>query len=145
MAKFLVDEAVSLMEEKLVRLERDLKRRCIYDMMNAGADVLIESWKNVIQEKRHVRSEAMYRSVAKTDVMEEVDGASIEVYPMGTDKHRINNAQKAFILHYGREAKKNGRKGIKGDKFVNTAEKRSKERVAAVMQEVLNRYISGKD
>ena len=132
-------------EQELQKLARDLRGRCMRDMLNAGADVLVDAWKASILAKRHVRTHAMYDNVSKTDIRIDTDGMSIEVYPQGTDSHRITNAQKAFILNSGRQPNKRGKKGIKGDHFVTDAENAARDKVTAAMQAVLDRYVSGKD
>lgn len=141
----LITEGIKEMEDRLKNLEKSLQARIMPEMINAGADALIESWKDTIQEKGHVRTGAMLESVGKTAPMMSVDGIDIDVYPQGTDSHRITNAQKAFIIHYGREANRNGKKKITGDKFVTLAENRAREKVNAAMQAVLDKYVSGKD
>ena len=85
----------------------------------------------------------MEGSVGMTDVSIGTNGMEISVYPQGTDSHRITNAQKAYILHYGRNPTKKGTKAIKGDRFVTAAEKKAKPAVFAAMQAALNEYVSG--
>lgn len=144
MAKMVII-GIDEMEKKLEGISKGLRAEAIPKMLNAGAEVLERKWKDQIQEKGHVRTGAMMEHVSRTAVKIEPDGASIEVYPMGTDSHRINNAQKAFILHYGRNPNRRGRKAIKGDKFVNAAEKAAKPEVDAAMQKALDEFIAGKE
>jgi hypothetical protein len=105
--------------------------------------VLEDAWRGEIEAKHHV-TYAMRDGVSMTDVTSGKDGLEISVYPHGTDTHRITNAQKAYILHYGRNQTKKGTKAIKGDKFVTEAEKTAKPQVYDAMQKALNEYIAGK-
>lgn len=141
----LTTTGIELAEERLQQIEKSLRAEAIPKMLNAGADVLIRKWQDQIQGKGHVRTGEMLGHVEKTEVRIEPNGASIEVYPTGTDSHRVTNAQKAFILHYGRKPNKRGRKEIKGDKFVTQAEKAAKAEVDAAMQQALNEITAGKE
>lgn len=140
MAK-ITNDGIKLLENELKEIKKGLRGECMTVMLNAGADVLIENWRQSIQSHGHVKTGAMYQAVGKTEIQSTGDGMSIAVYPQGTDSHRVNNAQKAYILHYGRE----GKRKIKGDKFVTDAETATQQKVDAVMQAVMDQYISGKD
>lgn len=140
MAK-ITSDGIELLENELKEIEKGLRGECMTAMLNAGADVLIETWRQSIQSHGHVRTGAMYQAVGKTGILSTKDGMSIEVYPQGTDSHRVTNAQKAYILHYGRE----GKRKIKGDHFVTDAETAAQQKVDAAMQAVMDAYISGKD
>lgn len=131
------------MEAKLKRLEQGLRGEAEVKMLKAGAAVLEDAWRGEIEAKHHV-TYAMRDGVSMTDVTAGKDGLEISVYPQGTDSHRITNAQKAYILHYGRNPTHKGTKAIKGDKFVTAAEKKAKPAVFAAMQAVLDEYVSGK-
>ena len=52
-----------------------------------------------------------------------------EIYPLGKDSHGVRNAEKAFILHYGRS-------NMKGDHFVDNAERIAEQNAVPVMQEI---------
>ena len=132
------------MENRLKAIEKGLRGEAMQRMLYAGADVLIEAWGGAIQEKHHIKSGDMLKSVGKTGIQVGKDGLEISVYPQGTDSHRITNAQKAYILHHGRQPTRKGTKGIKGDKFVTAAEKEAEPKVYEAMQKALNEYISGK-
>lgn len=133
------------LERRLQAIEKGLKGEAEETMLKAGAAVLVESWKGSIESRGHRISGAMKDSVAATEVRHTEDGAEIHVYPQGTDNHRITNAQKAFILHHGRQATRRGTKGIKGDKFVTAAENEAKTKIFEAMQAALNEYLAGKE
>lgn len=131
------------LEARLKSLEAGLRGEAEVKMLKAGAQVLVDAWTGTIAEKHH-RTGAMEGSVGMTDVSIGTNGMEISVYPQGTDSHRITNAQKAYILHHGRQPTHKGTKEIKGDKFVTEAEKKAKPAVYAAMQAALNEYIAGK-
>lgn len=147
MAK-MTNTGIEVMEAELQRIEKGLRGRAMEAMLNAGAEVLIGSWKDEIRESHRKTStrDIMASAVDKTSIRYTDGGASIEVYPMGNDTgHRITNASKAFILHHGRQATRKGTKEIKGDKFVTRAERRKKAEVMAAMQDAMNEFIGGKE
>lgn len=143
MARLTVTGIDELMD-RLKALEKGLRGEAEVRMLKAGAQVLVEAWGGEIESRGHKVTGAMLGSVSMTDVHTGKDGLEISVYPMGTDSHRITNAQKAYILHHGRQPTHKGTKEIKGDKFVTAAEKAAKPKVYAAMQQALNEYISGK-
>lgn len=130
------------LEARLKKLEQGLRGVAEVKMLKAGAAVLEDAWRGEIREK-HRLTGAMEGGVSMTDVTSGNNGLEISVYPMGTDSHRITNAQKAYILHYGRNPTKKGTKAIKGDRFVTAAEKKAKPAVFAAMQAALDEYVSG--
>ena len=137
-------KGIDEMENRLKQIEQGLRGEAMQKMLYAGAAVLEEAWRGEISEKHHLTGE-MERNVGRTAISVGKDGLEISVYPMGTDHHRITNAQKAYILHNGRQPTHRGTKAIKGDKFVTEAEKKAKPQVYAAMQAVLNEYVSGKE
>lgn len=132
------------LENRLKAIEKGLRGEAEAKMLRAGAEVLVNAWRGSIEGHHHIRSSQMLNHVGMTDVKTGKDGLEISVYPMGTDSHRVNNAQKAYILHYGRQPTRKGTKGIKGDKFVTEAERAAKPQVYEAMQRALNEYIAGK-
>ena len=138
-------EGIEDFENKLKRIERGLRGQAIAAALNAGADVLVKGWQDEI-DGAHPGTGAMKGAVSKTPVRFDSDGGSIEVYPMGTDrKHKITHAQKAYILHYGRNPNKAGKKAIKGDKFVTKAERTVRAEAEAAMRKAFNEFVDGKE
>lgn len=138
-------DGIDELEKKLQAISAGLRGQAVTDMLNAGGEVLKEAWMNEIDAYHHVRTGAMKENVSVSPVHFDGAGGYVEVYPTGTDSHRITNAQKAYILHYGRAPKKTGTKGIKGDRFVTKAEREARARATEVMQQKLNEYIAGKE
>ena len=132
------------LENRLKAIEKGLRGEAMQNMLYAGADVMINAWRGSIEGHHHIRSSQMLNSVGKTGVNVGRDGLEISVYPMGTDSHRVNNAQKAYILHYGRQPTKKGTEDTKADRFGTEAERAAKPQGCEAMQRALNEYIAGK-
>ena len=141
MAKFTTDGLEDLMG-KMRRMEAGLRGECLRSILNAGGTIIRDSWKGKIQEYHHVRTGAMLENVGITDMTVNGGTAYVEIYPFGTDSHRITNAQKAYILDRGRRPNKNGRGAIQGDKFVRAAEREAKNKAFEAMQQALNEYVA---
>lgn len=142
MAKLTVT-GIAELENRLKKLADGLRGEAEVKMLKAGAAVLADAWAGEIQERHHLTG-ALEGSIGMTEVKPGNDGMEIYVYPQGTDGHRINNAQKAYILHHGRKPTNRGTKEIKGDRFVTAAEKKAKPQIYEAMQKALNEYIAGK-
>ena len=76
------------------------------EMLTAGGAEMVKAWKKDIQMFGHVDTGAMLKAVKPTKI-KTVDGdRSMDVYPLGNDKtgqkKPRRNAEKAFVLHYGR-------------------------------------------
>ena len=70
-------------------------------MIRARANEVLNAWKIAIGMHGHVKTGDMMKSVDfKTKRQNGMRVA--EIYPMGEDRHGVRNAEKAFILHYGR-------------------------------------------
>ena len=124
------------------------------EMVNEGAEIIADTWKNVIREMPHVDKGDMLNSV-QADEARQSGGATVsEIYPRGKDRKGVRNAEKAYLLHYGWKAgkpargkkgeKAKGRKGAyQGDHFVDTVEKECAEVVDYTMERVIDRYTKG--
>lgn len=141
MAKQLVISSADELAKQIRQLATDLREKVMAEALNAGADVLVELWKDKIEEKYHVVTGDMLDSVNKTAPKLSATSATIEVYPMGTDSHRVRNSTKAAVINYGRE----GRGRIVGDHFVDEIDAEAEQKCNAAMQAVVDRYTSGKD
>ena len=64
-------------------------------------------------------------------------GSKREVYPQGKDKKGIRNAEKAYILHYGKSTKK-------GTRFVDNINTKAEATSYIAMQDVFNNYLKMK-
>lgn len=103
-------------------------------MISYGAMKLLESWKNTIEQKDHIKSKDMIRSVKAEKIKDEGGALSVEVYPQGKDKKGVRNAEKAFLLHYGWGSHT-------GDHFVDEVEKEGGEKAVEAMEKAMDRFI----
>ncbi|MEG0766085.1 MAG: hypothetical protein RR482_00070 [Clostridia bacterium] len=122
------------------------------EMIDAGAKIIKDAWKRIIDERGHVKTGAMRDSVEADPPKNNGSSVSSEIYPRGKDKKGVRNAEKAFLLHYGWEAGKptrgkeggKGHKGAhKGDHFVDTVENECMDAVGYAMENVRDRYMKG--
>ena len=128
-------------EEKFRQVAVSDRREMMEKILNAGADVYIESWKGSIEAHGHVRSRSMLESVGKIMHEKKSEPNSIVIYSMGFDDHGVRNATKAYVINYGKGGKKTEHTG---DKFVREAEKNAKDRADAAMQAALDDYLEKK-
>lgn len=130
--------------EALKRAGNDTEE-LVKDMLHAGVDTAKKLWKDVITERGHVDTGDMRDSVGASFVSYR-NGAA-EVYPIGKSttpskrhggggKRRkpIRNAEKAFILHYGRS-------NLLGDLFVDEIEDRMADKGYDAMAEVFEKFL----
>lgn len=114
-------------------------------MLKAGAETSEDIWRKVITERGHIDTGDMLRSVGTAWISEKTGAA--EVYPLGksvspsrkkhADKRRksVRNAEKAFILHYGRA-------NLAEDPFVDEIERRIEDEAFDKMDEVFQQFIN---
>lgn len=104
-------------------------------MLMAGAEVAKEAWKHSIQKHDLIDKHDMIKSVGFPRQPKTVnDVRSIDVYPQGKDRKGIRNAEKAFVLHYGRN-------NMDPTYFVDEAERESNEAAEKVMTDIWNDFI----
>ena len=99
------------------------------EMLQAGAAVVADAWRDAIKTHDLIDTGDMLDSVGPTDAINTSTEKKIAVYPQGRDRKGIRNAEKAFILHYGRS-------NMKGDHFVDEADRLSEENAVPAMIEV---------
>lgn len=96
-----IDEAV----EELARMGQ-LAGPVADDMLRAGSVPMVDAWKDAITRFGHVKTGTMRDSVKPTKIKTRQGERTIDVYPQGYDrtdrKKPTRNAEKAFVLHYGR-------------------------------------------
>lgn len=104
-------------------------------MLLAGAEEMKTAWVNAINRYDHVDTGAMRRSVGYAKKPKEIfGGKALDVYPRGKDKQGTRNAEKAFVLHYGR-------KNMTASHFVDAAETEGEPKAAAAMVRVWDEHM----
>lgn len=117
----------------------------VKDMLHAGVDTAKKLWKDVITERGHVDTGDMRDSVGAAFISYR-NGAA-EVYPLGRSttpskrhggggkkRKSVRNAEKAFILHYGRS-------NLLGDLFVDEIEDRILDKGYDAMAEAFEKFL----
>lgn len=137
MAKFSVNGIDSLAAD-LKRLGQLDNEKLVSDMLDAGAEVVADEWIHGILEatKPDGRSTGdMARSVAPTKGIKKIgDVSAKEIYPQGKDRKGVRNAEKAFILHYGKS-------GQAPTRFVDAVEESAEDKAVSAMEDVFNNYL----
>ena len=104
-------------------------------MLLAGAAVMKKSWKDTITRHDFIDSHSMIDHVNFPKKPKTVlDVLTIDVYPQGKDDKGVRNAEKAFILHYGRS-------GMVASHFVDEAEQKAKAESEAAMVKIWDHFI----
>lgn len=76
------------------------------EMLLEGGKVMKTAWQDKIKRFGHVDTGDMKKSVRGTKKPKVVMGVkTLEVYPRGKDHKGVRNAEKAFVLHYGKSTK----------------------------------------
>ena len=104
-------------------------------MLQEGGKKCVEAWKTAIRNHGH---SGKGKSKRATGEMEKSVGVKLvkkngmrcaEIYPQGKDSRGVRNAEKAFILHYGRS-------NMQGDHFVDEANEIAEQTAVPAMIEV---------
>lgn len=139
MAKFAVNGIDELAAELMEMGQLD-NWELVSDMLEAGAEVVADEWKKGIKSavKANGRSTGdMERSVAPAKGIKTTGGVSVkEIYPQGKDSKGVRNAEKAFILHYGKS-----KANQPPTRFVDAVEDAAEDKAVSAMEDVFNNYL----
>ena len=115
------------------------------DMILSGAEEYKKSWK--ASAKKHGYDRPGKSKQATGDMIKSIgyprkpktvqDALSLDIYPQGKDKKGVRNAEKAFVLHYGRT-------NMPGSHWVDEAEKNADGPATKAMTEVWDKHLEGK-
>ena len=123
---------------------RENARDNIRQIVMAGATAAEQRMADNITQRRHVRTGDMLKAVGNNGYREGYMYGATDVYPQGDDRKGIRNADKAFIINYGRGGvRKQGAK--MGDRFITGDEKRAGEVVHQAMQAESDRILADYD
>lgn len=104
-------------------------------MLLAGAEVMKKSWQQTISRFGLIDTGDMLKSVGYPRKPKDVnDARTIDVYPQGKDRDGVRNAEKAFILHYGRS-------NMDPTEFVDFAEEQAEAECDAAMKRIWDNFI----
>ena len=105
------------------------------EMLRVGGEECVKAWREAISKAGHDGEGKSGRGTGEMAKsvgvkFKKKDGKRVaEIYPLGKDSHGVRNAEKAFVLHYGRS-------NMKGDHFVDEADRISEENAVPAMIEV---------
>lgn len=91
--------------EKQFLKQSETATKAVPKMLEAGADVLVEAQQKEVDRLFGISQRAkgsLKRSIKKAKVISTSVNASIEVAPTGKDGKGVRNAEKGFVLNYGR-------------------------------------------
>lgn len=108
-------------------------------MLNAGAQVVKTEWENGIRKtvkNKDKRSTGELEKSVKVDkkVTLSQGVSSKNIAPSGKDSKGVRNAEKAYILHYGKS-------GQAATLFVDEVESKAEEKAVEKMQNVFNEFM----
>lgn len=111
------------------------------NMLEAGAEVVAKEWKDGIKSvtRGSKRSTGdMADSVATSkDIKKLKDVSTKTIYPQGKDRKGVRNAEKAFILHYGKTTQL-------GTHFVDDVEEKAGGPSVDAMEQIFDEFITKK-
>lgn len=107
------------------------------DMVQAACEEIKQAWREKIEARGLVDTGAMRDSVGyKRQPTKLPDVVYNEVTPQGKDAKGVRNAEKAFILHYGKH-------NMQATYWADAAEKKADSRVEQKLTEIFEKFIEG--
>lgn len=103
------------------------------EMLDAGAAIIRDRWKDSAKEHGHIDTGAMVDSV-DFPVKGNARALYRDIYPQGKDSKGVRNAEKAFILHYGKH-------NMPGSYWVDDAERKAEPEVTEKCQAIWDRFL----
>lgn len=104
-------------------------------MLQAGAEKVKGAWRKATEAHGLVDTGDMLESIGFARNPKKIgDMMSVDIYPQGTDRKGVRNAEKAFILHYGTSSRP-------ATRFIDDADAMSEAEAIPAMEEIWDRYI----
>lgn len=102
MAKFTVTGLDDVMEAML--RQEAIVEEAVPEMLKAGGEVLKRAFQTETKKfNKTGRATGVLTASIKVSAVKERDGGKfVEVAPTGKDRHGVRNAEKGFVLNYGR-------------------------------------------
>ena len=104
------------------------------EMLDAAAGIVRDQWKSTAKQYGHVDTGAMVDSV-DFPVKGSARALYRDIYPQGKDAKGVRNAEKAFILHYGKH-------NMPGTYWVDDAEDKAGPEAIAACQAIWDRFLA---
>lgn len=105
------------------------------EMLEAAAESMEESWRDVIKGHGLIDSGSMHDNVKSTV---NIKKRRVDTYPRKKDKKGTPNAVKAFVLHHGKAGH------IKATYFVNDVQEKGATKAHVSMRLVLENHLKQK-
>lgn len=131
MARFDTSGLDDLIRE-MTRLGQD-EGPVVDEMLDTAAGIIRDQWKETAREHGYIATGAMIDSVDFT-VKGNARALYRDIYPQGKDAKGVRNAEKAFILHYGKH-------NMPGSYWVDEAETKAGPEAIEACQEIWDRFL----
>ena len=126
-------------DELLAEMKRmgELSGETADKMLMAGAEEVKKAWKDSAVRSGHRDTGDMIDSIDFSRKPKTAgDIRTIEIFPQGKDSKGVRNAEKAFVLNYGKKNKAPSH-------WVDDADRASGEPVMQVMTEIWEKHLEG--
>lgn len=135
MAMFDVSGIEDIIHE-MQRLQMDISP-VAEEMVDAAAEEVAKAWRETAEEYGFVDTGQMVASTRPDNgPVKRASGVLYkDIYPHGKDSKGVRNAQKAFILHYGRS-------NMKASYWVDEANEKASGPVTDRITEIWNRFLN---
>lgn len=137
--KLMADFNVVGMDELIEEIQRhqEAAETAIPKMLNAGAEILKKAQKQMAQKMKIRDSGDFIDSIGATPIKTDKDGNKfVYVYPQGTDRHGVRNAEVGFIAEYGTSK-------IKARPWMRTANEKSADEALNSMKQIWDEESKG--
>ena len=107
------------------------------EMLLAGAEEVKRAWQETAERHGYRDSGDMIESIGYAKAPKALDsGKMIDIYPKGTDRKSVRNAEKAYLLHYGTSH-------IQGSHWIDEAEQKALPAVQQVFEDIWDKHLKG--
>lgn len=111
--------------------------KAIPEMLNAGAEILVNAQKSEVKAQKLVDTGDMINSIKPDKVKTGKDGnAYIDVYPQGKDRKGVSNAEKGFVAEYGTSK-------MPARPWMRTANAKCSEEITTAEKEIWDKHKGG--
>ena len=106
------------------------------EILEAGAAVVADAWRDAIKAHDLIDSGDMLESVGHSEIVNTETEKKVAIYPQGRDHKGVRNAEKAYVLHYGTSK-------IHGSHWVDEADQDADPMVQDVFEKIWDRHLKG--
>lgn len=114
-------------------------------MLNAGGNVFQKWWITEAMKHGHKKTGDMIKSIGFSKAKDRGSGLQIDIYPQGKGRTGVRNSVKAFVLHHGRNGRRNGKGKINGDEWVKDVVLDATDESNMAMAKVWGQFIATGD